>query len=143
MIVLDTNVLSEVVRPAPSGAVLRWFASQEPMEIFTTTITQAEVFYGVEAMPAGKRRLRLHKAIEKLFLEEFPNRVLPFDEAAAALYARIVSSREAMGRPISQFDAMIAAISRSHRAVLATRNVQDFEHCGVRTLNPWDDPERT
>lgn len=138
MIVLDTNVLSEALRPSPSGGVLRWLAAQEPMEIFITTITQAEVLYGVEALPAGKRRTRLRDAIEKVFSEEFQGRVLSFCEESARVFAKIVSSREAMGRPISQFDAMIAAISRSRRAAVATRNISDFEHCGVRVINPWD-----
>jgi predicted nucleic acid-binding protein len=137
MIVLDTNVLSEALRPSPSNIVMRWLAAQEPMEVFVTTITQAEVLYGVEVLPAGKRRNRLHGAIEKLFSDEFQGRILPFDEESARVFAKIVSSREAMGRPISQFDAMIAAISRSRHAAIATRNTNDFEHCEVRIIDPW------
>ena len=139
MIVLDTNVLSEALRPSPSGVVLHWLAAQEPMEVFITTITQAEVLYGVAVMPAGKRRTRLHAAIEKLFSDEFEGRILPFDEESARTFAMIVSGREAKGRPISQFDAMIASIARSRRAAVATRNVHDFEHCEVRIINPWDE----
>ncbi len=138
MIVLDTNVLFEALKPAPSEVVLRWLAAQEPMAVFTTTITQAEVLYGVEGLPTGKRRTRLHGAIEKLFGDEFRGRILSFDQDAARLFARIVANRAAMGRPISQFDAMIASISRSHRAAVATHDVDDFEHCGVPVINPWD-----
>ena len=138
MIVLDTNVLSEALRPSPSDVVLHWLAAQERMGIFITTITQAEVLYGVEVLPAGKRRTRLSAAIERLLSDEFEGRILPFDEEPARTFARIVSTREAMGRPISQFDAMIAAIARSRRAAVATRNVHDFEHCEVRIINPWD-----
>ncbi|MGH9631861.1 MAG: type II toxin-antitoxin system VapC family toxin [Bryobacteraceae bacterium] len=138
MIVLDTNVLSEALRPSPSVVVLRWLAAQEPMDVFMTTITQAEVLYGVEVLPAGRRRTRLYNAIEKLFSDEFQGRILSFDEESARVFAKIVSGREAMGRPISQFDAMIAAISRSRRAAVATRNISDYQDCGVRIINPWD-----
>ena len=137
MIVLDTNVLSEALRPSPSDVVLHWLAAQEPMELFMTTITQAEVLYGIAVLPAGKRRTRLSAAIERVLSDEFEGRILPFDEEPARTFARIVSTREAMGRPISQFDAMIAAIARSRRAAVATRNVHDFEHCEVRIINPW------
>jgi predicted nucleic acid-binding protein len=139
MIVLDTNVLSEALRSSPSAAVLSWLADQNPREVFITAITQAEVLHGVEVLPAGKRRTRLHAVIEELLLKEFEGRILSFDEEAARAFAKIVSGREAMGRPISQFDAMIAAISRARRAVLATRNIGDFEHCGVRLVSPWDE----
>jgi len=99
----------------------------------------AEVLYGIEALPQGKRRTRLLAAIEKMFAEQFEGRILPFDEEAARLFARIVASRKTAGRPISQMDAMIAAITRSNRAVLSTRNTADFERCGIQVINPWDD----
>ena len=105
--------------------------------MFITTITQAEVLYGVELLPAGKRRMRLSVAIDKLFAEDFKGRILSFDEDSARVFAKIVTGREAAGRPISQFDAMIAAIARSHSAAVATRNTHDFEHCGIRVINPW------
>jgi predicted nucleic acid-binding protein len=105
--------------------------------VFLTAITLAEVLYGVETQPAGKRRKRLQVAMESLFASEFQGRILPFDEDAARLFPKIVTTREAMGRPISQFDAMIASICRSRRATVATRNVDDFEHCGVPIVNPW------
>jgi len=102
-----------------------------------TTITLAEVLNGVEAMPQGKRRSRLFEAVEKIFALEFAGRILPFDEDAARLYPTIVASRTAAGRPISEFDAMIAAIARTHRAMLATRNTADFELCGIQLVDPW------
>jgi hypothetical protein len=139
MIVLDTNVLSESLRPVPSDAVLKWLAGQEPLSVFITTITQAEVLCGIEAMPAGKRRTMLSAAIERLLADEFPGRILPFDEEAARLFPKIVAGRVALGRPIAQFDAMIVAIARSRHAAVATRNTADFERCGVRVINPWTD----
>jgi predicted nucleic acid-binding protein len=137
MMVLDTNVLSETLRPSPSDVVLRWLASQEPTSVFITTITQAEVLYGVEVLAAGKRRMRLLAAIENLFASEFQGRILSFDEDSARVFPKIVAHREAIGRPISQFDAMIASICRAQCAAVATRNVDDFEHCGVPIINPW------
>jgi hypothetical protein len=137
VIVLDTNVLSEALKPLPSSIVLRWLAAQQPLSVFTTTITEAEVLYGVEALPAGKRRMRLLAAVEKMFAEEFAGRILPFDEDAARAFAGVVAARDRAGRPISQFDAMIAAIARSHRAAVATRNTADFQHCGIDVINPW------
>lgn len=105
--------------------------------MFTTAITQAEILYGIEALPPGTRRSRLQAAIEKMFAAQFEGRVLPFDESAARSFARIAAARDAAGRPISQFDAMIAAIARSHRAAVATRNTADFERCGIPIVNPW------
>jgi predicted nucleic acid-binding protein len=137
MIVLDTNALSEAFRPSPSEIVLRWFAAQEPSAVFITTITQAEVLYGIELLRAGKRRMRLSAVMDKLFEEDFQDRILSFDQDSARVFAKIVTGREAAGRPISQFDAMIAAIARSRGAAVATRNTNDFEHCGIRVINPW------
>jgi len=137
VIVLDTNVLSEALKPLPSGVVLRWLDAQEPSDVYTTTITLAEILYGMEALAPGKRRIRLLAAVEKMFAEQFEGRILPFDEDAARLFAGIVAAREGAGRPISQFDAMIAAIARLHHAAVATRNTADFEHCGIQVIDPW------
>lgn len=139
MIVLDTNVLSEALRPSPSSKVLCWLAAQEPVAIYITAITVAELLYGVEILPAGTRRLRLAAAVDKIFREEFPDRILPFDEDAARLFPVVVAARQARGRPIAQFDAVIAAIARSRRAAVATRNTKDFEGCGIRLVNPWSE----
>lgn len=137
MIVLDTNTLSEALKPSPTEKVLAWLAAQDPLAVFTTTITQAEVLYGVERLPAGKRRARLYAIAEGLFAEEFEGRIWSFDEEAARLFAKIVTHREDVGRPISQSDAMIAAIALSRNAAVATRNTRDFDGCGVRVVNPW------
>jgi predicted nucleic acid-binding protein len=137
VIVLDTNVLSEALKPSPSPVVLRWLAAQEPLAVFTTTITLAEILYGVEILPAGKRRAGLSNALQKLFAEEFQDRILPFDEDAARAFPKIVSGRERVGRPITQFDAMIASIVRCRRCDLATRNISDFENCGITVVDPW------
>jgi predicted nucleic acid-binding protein len=138
VIVLDTNVLSEVLKPQPSEIVLRWLARQNPPTVFITAITQAEILYGIELLPAGKRRARLAAAIEKIFAEEFQGRILAFDADAAHAFAQIAAVRGKAGLPISQFDAMIAAIARSRGAdAVATRNTADFERCGVTIINPW------
>jgi len=137
MIILDTNVLSEVLKPAPSEHVLGWLAAQEPSEVFITTVTQAEVLYGIEILPAGERRTRLSGAVAEIFAQDFAGRILPFDEEAAHLFPQIVANRERAGRPISQFDALIASCARFRRAAIATCNTADFEGCGIRIVNPW------
>jgi predicted nucleic acid-binding protein len=137
VIVLDTNVLSEALKPVPSATVLHWLAAQAPSDVFTTAITLAEILYGLETLPAGKRRMRLLAAVEKMFAEQFAGRILPFDQDAARLFADIAAARYAAGRPISQFDTMIAAIARFHGAAVATRNAADFEHCAIQVVNPW------
>jgi len=137
VIVLDTNALSETLKPLPSEVVLRWLALQEPASIYVTSVTQAEIFYGIELMATGRRRQRLADAAEGVFTEDFRERILPFDQPSAREFARILASRKAAGRPMSQIDAMIAAIARSHGAAVATRNTSDFEGCGIRLINPW------
>ena len=137
MIILDTNTLSETLKPVPSNILLGWLAAQDPVSIYTTAISQAEMLYGVEALPAGRRREQLAQVVEEIFAQDFLGRVLPFDQQSAREFASIVASRKAVGRPISQFDAMIAAIARSQSAAVATRNTGDFEHCGIRLINPW------
>jgi predicted nucleic acid-binding protein len=139
MIVLDTNVVSEVMRPAPAPEVLRWFAVQPASGVFITTITQAEILYGLEVMPKGKRRTHLQFAIEAILGEDFADRILPFDSDAARAFASIAASRRALGRPIAHLDAQIAAIARSRSGTLASRDADDFEHCGIRVVNPWTD----
>jgi hypothetical protein len=137
MIVLDTNVLSEILRPAPQPLVLEWLAAQPRNALFTTTVTQGEILYGVRLLPGGQRRDRLREAALAIFSEDFAGRVLSFDGEAASDYADLAAARRAAGRPISQFDAMIAAVTRSRGASLATRNVSDFEGCGIAIVDPW------
>jgi predicted nucleic acid-binding protein len=139
MIVLDTNVVSEVLKPNPATTVLDWLASYPASELFTTSITEAEIRYGVALLPAGKKRNALAKAVGEVFLEDLEGRILPFDSNCARAYAEIASKRRALGRPISQLDAQIGSIAFSHAATIATRNTSDFEHCGVPVVNPWRD----
>lgn len=137
MIVLDTNVLSEAIRPVPSRRVLDWLAAQQPSGLFTTAISEAELFYGLALLPAGKRRASLEEAVRRMLEEDFAQRVLPFDRAAASAFAVIASGRRKKGRPISEFDAQIAAVARIHGAAVATRNADDFWDCGIGVIDPW------
>jgi predicted nucleic acid-binding protein len=134
---LDTNVLSELLRAAPERAVLQWFAAQPSEGLFISAVTQAEMMLGARLLPAGKRRTALEAALHGLFDEDFAGRVLPFDTAACDAYAEIVAARRTAGRAISQFDAQIAAIARRHAMGVVTRNVEDFAGCGVAVVNPW------
>jgi predicted nucleic acid-binding protein len=137
VIVLDTNVLSETLRLAPDPRVLAWLSSQPRPSLFMTTVTRGEILYGVRLLPDGQRRLRLLEAAQAIFDEDFAGQVLSFDSDAADLFAEIAAHRRRLGRPISQLDAMIAAMTRSRGAALATRNTSDFEHCGIQIVNPW------
>jgi predicted nucleic acid-binding protein len=137
MIVVDTNVLSEVMRPIPSDQVVRWMAARPASSLFTTTITLGEVLYGLELVPSGKRRVALQQAIEKMFEEEFTGRILTFDRDAARAFADISARCRRLGRPIGEMDAQIAGIARSRGAAIATRNVLDFQDCGVQLIDPW------
>jgi predicted nucleic acid-binding protein len=138
MFVLDTNVLSELMKPAPADSVVRWVAAQPATSLYTTSVTQAEIFHGILLLPSGSRRNALQAAAEAMFGEDFAGRVLPFGGEAAHVYARIATERRRAGRPISHFDAQIAAIARSAGAAVATRNVADYEGCGIKVINPWD-----
>ncbi len=137
MIVLDTNVLSEILRPQPEPKVLAWLSAQPEASLFITTITRGELLYGVHLLPKGRRRDALQRAVTAVFDEDFNHRTLPFDNHSADAYAEIASTRRTKGRPISQFDAMIAACARSRGASVATRNTRDFTGCGIQLINPW------
>ena len=138
MIILDTNVLSELMKADPLRNVVGWTAAQPPSSLFTTTITQAEILYGLESLPDGVRSEALADAVAGMFDEDFFGRVLSFDGPAARAYAAIAAERKRAGRPLAQFDAQIAAITRSRGAAIATRNASDFEDCGIHVVNPWD-----
>ena len=138
MIILDTNVLSEFMRPKPSPRVVAWVAKQSTPELFTTSITEAEIFYGVELLAKGKHREKLLAAAEAMFAEDFAGRVLGFESEAARVFSKIAASRRVQGRPISHADAQIAAIAQMRGAKLATRNAADFEDCGLDVLDPWN-----
>ena len=136
MIVLDTNVLSETLRPAPAASVRRWMTSQPAPALFTAATCEAELRYGLALMPPGRRRTALTRALAAVF-DEFSGRILAFDSRAAQAYADIASARRRGGRPISQFDAQIAAIAASNGFRVATRNIDDFADCGVAVVSPW------
>lgn len=137
MIILDTNVLSELMKPQPAAPVVAWVAEQPTAALCTTAITQAEILHGVMLLPPGRRRRALESAAISMFAEEFEGRILGFGADAAPQYAWIASERRRAGRPISHFDAQIAAIARSAGAIVATRNADDFGGCGVKVVNPW------
>lgn len=137
MIVWDTNVLSEIMKPVPDPYVLSWADSIPTSQTAITAITVAEILYGIGRLPDGARRRHLLKVAESLFDEEFGNRILVFDVHAAVEYAALVVEREAAGLPITMADAQIAAICRARECALATRNVSDFEVTGIQVVNPW------
>lgn len=138
MIVLDTNVVSEMLKETAHPGVFAWLDAQPPESVFTTAITQAEIKYGIAIMPDGKRKSLLLTAATLLFEEDFEGRVLPFDSTAADAYAAIAAQRRAAGQPIGEADAQIAAITQSRGGQVATRNVGDFANCGIDVINPWD-----
>jgi predicted nucleic acid-binding protein len=137
MIVLDTNVLSELMRRRPEARVVGWVDGQDASALAITAVTAAELLYGVARLASGARKTELAAAVEALVREDFAGRVLPFDGAAAEQYADLVAERDRCGRPISTADGQIAAICRCHDARLATRNVRDFSEVGVELVDPW------
>ena len=136
MIVADTNVVSELMKAEPSSGVRAWVFGHRHHELRTTAITVAEILYGIERLPNGRRKTALREAAREVF-SRFAEDVLAFDGAAASIYPEIVDYRERQGRPISGYDAQIAAICRSNGAKLATRNERDFAAVGVELINPW------
>lgn len=139
MIVLDTNVVSELMRRAPEENVVSWVDRYSPDDVFITAVTAAELQYGVARLPDGHRKTVLTTRIAELLTEDFHDQILPFGGDEAAHYARIAAWREHWGKPISTADAQIAAICRRYCADLATRNMKDFVGLGVRVCDPWDD----
>jgi toxin FitB len=137
VIILDTNVISELARQVPDSGVLAWLDSLEISEVATTAVTAAELRYGVARLPDGHRKRELTVMIRGILTEDFYGRVLPFDERASVRYADIVTGRERIGRPIGVADAQIAAICRDSGAILATRNTPDFEETGIELIDPW------
>lgn len=137
MIILDTNVISELTRPVPDSGVIAWLDSQPAEETAITAITAAELRYGVRRLPDGRRKTELSDAVNALIATDFRDRVEPFDVYAADQYADVVATQERAGQPISISDAQIAAICRVMNAALATRNTSDFIGTGVNLINPW------
>jgi toxin FitB len=134
--ILDTNVLSEVVKPRPDPQVMAWLAAQPVSDVYITILTVAEVLHGLEIMPEGKRRVELRGLMAAVFRNEFSGRILMFDEAAAAAYAGVAAAWPRQEKP-GAFDLQIAAIARVYSASVATRNLKDFRLSGVRLVNPW------
>jgi toxin FitB len=142
MILLDTNILSEFMRAAPSAQVVAWLDAQAADQIWVSAVTLAEIELGIALMPEGQRKSGLQMAAKAMFAEEFVGRCLPFDEYAATCYASVVVLRTRLGRPISVEDAQIAAIALAHGLMLATRNERDFELIeGLAVVNPWQSDE--
>lgn len=137
MIVLDTNVLSEFTRPRPEPKVVAWLHEQARSQLFTTAVSQCEMLLGVLVMPDGQHKRQLQEEVLAIFTTDMAGRVLPYDGNAADAHAAFAAMRRAQGRPVSMAGAMIAGIARSRGAALATRNVRDFEGCGVTLVDPW------
>ena len=137
MFVLDTNVLSAMMRPQLEPDITAWMAGQPEELIFTTSISYAEIFTGLTIMAEGRRRRDLEMAATAMFLDDFEGRVLPFDMEAATAYSDIFAARRRAGKPTSTLDLMIASVARSHGASVVTRDVSGFEGCGLTLINPW------
>lgn len=142
MILLDTNVISEIMRPHPDPVVTAWFRSLPRKEYWTSAVVVAELLSGIDMMPPGRRQEGLREAVEGMLAEDFHGQILSFDFAAARHFGQILSARQRMGRPINEMDAQIAATARVHGAGIATRNIKDFLACDVALVNPWsENPE--
>jgi toxin FitB len=140
VIVLDTNVLSELIRPTPAPQVVRWVDSQRGADLVITAITAAELRTGVAILPRGRRKITIGRQIERLINDVFGGYVLPFDAESSGHYAGIVATGRRLGQPMSALDAQIAAICRQQEATLATRNVTDFTTAKLAVVNPWTQP---
>ena len=139
MIILDTNVISELLRPAPEPKVEHWLSTQDGLNVYLTSISEAELRYGLAIMGNGKRRAALVDAVDRILREDLAGRILPFDSDAAQSYATIAAVRRAVGRPIAHADCQIASIAHACGAAVATRNTPDFEDCDVDMINHWTD----
>ena len=137
MFLLDTNVVSELLRPSPEPVVEAWVADRLATDLYFSAIGEAELRYGVAILPAGKRQTALASAIESILQEDFTDRILPFDSAAAREYADIAAARRSAGRIVPPADCQIAAIARSRSMAVVTRNVRDFEDIEVEVVDPW------
>ncbi|MCY1539838.1 Toxin FitB [compost metagenome] len=138
MILLDTNVLSELMRAKPAPEVLAWVDAQPSGELFICAITVAEILYGIARMPDGKRKQGLLELATLMFEEDFAGRILPFDTEAAVHYAGLAAESEAKGKVVDMADGQIAAIAALHDARVATRNVRHFDYLGVPVINSWE-----
>lgn len=139
MILIDTNIISEIMGHSPAPNVLNWVNNQNSLSLFISTITLAEINYGLRIMPVGQRKNKLSDRFAYFIAQAFEQRVLSFDEDAAFDYAEIMGHKKEMGKPMSVPDGQIAAIARSNDLKIATRNIHDFEECGLTIINPFDD----
>ena len=137
MILIDTNVVSELMRPEPSARVLQWLNLQPSREIWLCSVVAGELLFGLARLPEGARKQQLTRTLSLMLSEDFQDRVLAYDLEAAVVYADLVANRESQGKPISLADAQIASICVTHQASLATRNTKDFEGLGLTLINPW------
>lgn len=138
MILLDTNVVSEVMKTRPAEAIVAWLNGQDSEKLYVSAITVGEIAYGLRILPDGKRRSGLRERFEKFVALAFDQRVLAYDESAACIYGELMGDRRELGLPMSVPDGQIAAIARLNHLAVATRNVPDFEHCGIDVLNPFE-----
>ena len=137
MIILDTNVISELMKHTPDQSVLDWFAQLDSEMITLTSITIAEIHYGIQSLPKEKRQKSLDEAFRLMITEDFNHLVLDFDQKAAEIYGRLGALARSKGKPVSQSDTMIAAITASYNALLSTRNTKDFDVFGIEMVNPF------
>lgn len=137
MILLDTNVISEMMRKQPEPAVSAWLDSQPEDELWTASVVLAELLSGIDLMPVGRKQKSLREAVEGMIAEDFQGQILDFDLRAARQYGQVLAIRRGMGRPIREFDAQIAAVAKVYGATLATRNVNGFVGCGLKIIDPW------
>ena len=137
MIILDTNIISEMMKTSPFSKVIHWIDRQEATELFITTISITEITYGINVLPKGNRRRSLEDAFNKTIREAFEHRIFFFDEPAAHLYGKLMSHRKKLGKPLSILDGQIAAIALANEASIATRNIRDFANCKLDLINPF------
>ena len=137
MVVVDTNVLSELMRPTPDTVIASWVGERATSSLHLTAISEAELRFGLAIMPPGRRRDGLAEGLERMLRTGFANRILPFDSAAASAYAEIAAARRAMGRPMPEADYQIAAIARSRDMAVVTHNIRDFADVGINVIDPW------
>ncbi|OIP18012.1 MAG: VapC toxin family PIN domain ribonuclease [Betaproteobacteria bacterium CG2_30_59_46] len=138
MMIVDTNVISEAMRPQPLASVLKWLNTQDGNWLFVTTVTLAEIGYGLRILPEGQRRWQLQSRFEQFIAQAFEERVLDFTASAARAYAEIMGHRKEVGHPMSLPDGQIASIAHAHGFAIATRNIKDFEDCGLELINPFE-----
>ncbi|MCB9342629.1 MAG: type II toxin-antitoxin system VapC family toxin [Saprospiraceae bacterium] len=137
MIILDTNVVSELMRENPDPAVTGWIRSAQPDQLTLSVIAIAEILRGISRLPEGRKKEGLWKNFNAFVAHAFKDRILPFDEIAARYYGEVAALREKVGLKADPVDMFIAAIARAHNAAVATRNIRDFEGCGIKLINPW------